>query len=185
MSSARRKQVAVAMALAFGVGACATTTMDSGSSAPLARTAEGIFLGKTGPHPVQALPERPRFGQPVSEADLVAVNIDVRTPDGLGLPPGRGSVAAGKQVYDTKCAACHGPEAKGNPALGSPNLTDGVWLYGSSIETITETIVKGRAGRMPAHREFLGEERVHILAAYVYGLSEARKGDVVKVNATR
>lgn len=119
MSSAKRRQVAGAVALALGLGACATATMDSGGGAPVARTADGIWIGKSALHPVQALPERPRFGQPVSEADLVAVNIDVRTPDGLGLPPGRGSVAAGKQVYDTKCAACHGPEAKGGPVFGT------------------------------------------------------------------
>ena len=119
MSSAKRKQVAVSVVLALALGACATATMDSGPVAAPARTAEGIFLGKTGPHPVQALPDRPRFGTPVSEADLAALNIDVRTPDGLGLPPGRGTVAAGKQVYDTKCLACHGPEAKGGPVFGT------------------------------------------------------------------
>jgi len=119
MSSAKRRQVgvAVAAAIALFIGACATTT-DSGPTGPVAKTAEGIWLGKTAPHPVQALPDRPRFGQPVSEADLVAVNIDVRTPDGLGLPPGRGTVPAGKQVYDGKCVACHGPEAKGGPVFG-------------------------------------------------------------------
>jgi cytochrome c len=118
MSSARRRQAAVAAAIALALGACAT--MDSGSgNTTIARTAEGINLGKTGPHPVQALPDRPRFGTPVSEADLVALNIDVRTPDGLGLPPGKGSVSAGKQVYDAKCSACHGPEAKGGPVFGT------------------------------------------------------------------
>src|SRR5688572_7050470 len=120
MSSAKRRQVGAAVVLALGLGACATATMDSGSAqGPIARTAEGIFLGKTSPHPVQPLPDRPKFGQPVAEADLVAVNIDVRTPDGLGLPPGRGTVAAGKQVYDTKCAACHGPDAKGGSVYGA------------------------------------------------------------------
>jgi cytochrome c len=68
---------------------------------------------------VHALCDRPRFGEPVCEADLVAVIIFVRTPDVLGLPPGRGTVAAGMEVYDTKCAACHGPEAKGGPVYGA------------------------------------------------------------------
>jgi cytochrome c oxidase cbb3-type subunit 3 len=101
-----------------------------------------------------------------------------------GLQHEAPAAARGKEKF-AACAACHGPEAKGNPALGSPNLTDGVWLYGSSLETITETIVKGRSGRMPAHREFLGEERAHILAAYVYGLSQQPAGGVVKVNVTK
>jgi len=70
------------------------------------------------------------------------------------------------------CAACHGAEGKGNPQLGAPNLTDKVWLHGGSIETITETISQGRQSRMPAHRELLGEDKVKILAGYVYGISK-------------
>ena len=69
------------------------------------------------------------------------------------------------------CAACHGAEGKGNPQLGAPNLTDKVWLHGGSIETIAETITQGRQSRMPAHRELLGEDKVKILAGYVYGIS--------------
>jgi cytochrome c oxidase cbb3-type subunit 3 len=68
------------------------------------------------------------------------------------------------------CAACHGPEGKGNPALGAPNLTDKTWLYGGGIETVMETINKGRNNLMPAHKDFLGEAKVHLLAAYVYSL---------------
>ncbi|MBK8324953.1 MAG: cytochrome-c oxidase, cbb3-type subunit III [Betaproteobacteria bacterium] len=77
---------------------------------------------------------------------------------------------AGKAKFAV-CAACHGPEAKGNPQLGAPNLTDKTWLYGGSLATISETIDKGRANRMPAHKDFLGPERSRILAAYVWGLS--------------
>lgn len=77
----------------------------------------------------------------------------------------------GKAKFATFCAACHGAEGKGNAALGAPNLTDQVWLYGSSEATLIETISRGRSNTMPAHRAFLGEPRVHVLAAYVYGLS--------------
>jgi hypothetical protein len=118
MSSAKRRNLAAAAVAALALGACATT-MDDAPRGPVAKTADGIWLGKTARHPVQPLPDRPRFGQPVREADLVALNIDVRTPDGLGLPPGRGTVAAGKQVYDTKCVACHGADAKGGPVFGT------------------------------------------------------------------
>ena len=76
---------------------------------------------------------------------------------------------AGKAKFAI-CAACHGAEAKGNPAMGAPNLTDAIWLYGSSEETIAETIRNGRNNMMPAQKERLGEAKIHLLAAYVYSL---------------
>lgn len=79
---------------------------------------------------------------------------------------------AGKQTFTTAgCIGCHGPDGTGNPLLGAPNLTDSNWLYGSSLGAIKETITKGRNGVMPAHQELLGEDKVHILSAYVYSLS--------------
>ncbi|MBT8133445.1 MAG: cytochrome C oxidase Cbb3, partial [Gammaproteobacteria bacterium] len=66
---------------------------------------------------------------------------------------------------------CHMPGGTGNQALGAPNLTNNIWLYGGSPRAIKETLAKGRNGRMPAHGEFLGKAKVHILTAYVYSLS--------------
>lgn len=77
----------------------------------------------------------------------------------------------GKDLFMTNCLACHGPEGKGNQALGAPNLTDKVWLWGSSEATIIETITKGRQNQMPVFKDFLGPEKIHLLAAYVYSLS--------------
>lgn len=79
--------------------------------------------------------------------------------------------------YVTFCSACHGPEGKGNTALGAPNLADDNWLYGSSPDAVRHSIVQGRNGVMPAHRKLLGEDRSKILAAYVYSLSSTRSGD--------
>ena len=83
--------------------------------------------------------------------------------------------AKGKETFATTCAACHGPEAKGQPMMGAPDLTDKVWLHGGSNKRIMETISKGRQGEMPPHGEFLGEAKVHLLAAYVYSLSSREK----------
>ena len=81
----------------------------------------------------------------------------------------------GKEIFSTTCAACHGPDAKGIPMMGAPNLTDDVWLHGGSRKRIMESIAQGRQGQMPPHAEFLGEAKVHLLAAYVYSLSETDK----------
>jgi len=82
--------------------------------------------------------------------------------------------AKGKAKYDIFCVACHGPTGTGNTALGAPNLTDDTWLYGGSLTRISESIAKGRNGQMPAQGEFLGEAKIHLLAAYIYGLSQEK-----------
>jgi len=80
--------------------------------------------------------------------------------------------AQGKVKYDMFCVACHGTDGTGNTALGAPNLTDNIWLYGGSLTRISESIAMGRAGKMPAQGEFLGEAKVHLLATYIYSLSQ-------------
>ena len=81
--------------------------------------------------------------------------------------------AAGKERFVATCSACHGADARGNSLMGAPNLADNVWLYGSDLESLKETIVKGRQNQMPAHLDTLGETRVRLLAAYVLSLGGA------------
>jgi cytochrome c oxidase cbb3-type subunit 3 len=71
------------------------------------------------------------------------------------------------------CAACHGPEGKGNPALGAPNLTDKVWLHGWGEAAIVAMINQGKTNVMPAFGERLNAEQIHVLAAYVWSLSQS------------
>jgi len=79
--------------------------------------------------------------------------------------------SAGATQFMTYCAACHGPDGKGMAAVGAPNLTDDVWLYGGDVDTIRTTVIHGRMGQMPAFQDKLGEQRVRLLAAYVLRMS--------------
>jgi cytochrome c oxidase cbb3-type subunit 3 len=110
----------------------------------------------------------PMGGALGSDKDVEAVAHYVRNLSGLTADPVK--VAFGKPKF-AACVACHGAEGKGNPMMGAPNLADKTWLYGGSAETVMETIRKGRTNTMPAFGEFLGEEKVHVLAAYVWSLS--------------
>lgn len=69
------------------------------------------------------------------------------------------------------CAACHGADGTGNTALGAPNLTDDIWLYGGSRAAVEDTVRHGRNGVMPAWKDILGEDKIQLLSAYVYSLS--------------
>jgi cytochrome c oxidase cbb3-type subunit III len=110
----------------------------------------------------------PALGDALGGADGVkAVAQYVRSLSGLQHDAKLAEVGKGKFAV---CAACHGNEGKGNRALGAPNLTDNIWLYGSSAETIEEGITLGRNNAMPAQLERLGEAKLHLLAAYVYSL---------------
>ncbi len=77
---------------------------------------------------------------------------------------------AGKARF-MACAACHGMDGKGNQMLGAPNLTDNTWLYGGSERAITETLTYGRNGVMPSFKKTLGDNKIHVVATYVYSLS--------------
>ena len=112
----------------------------------------------------------PPMGAAVGSAEDVkdvanfVLSLSGRTHDQLRAQRGKEKFAA--------CAACHGAEGKGNPALGAPDLTDKVWLYGGSEAAIVETIMKGRNGIMPPHKDLLGDAKVHLLSAYVLYLSK-------------
>ncbi len=88
-----------------------------------------------------------------------------------GLPADDKKVAHGAELFKSNCVACHGVEGKGNIAMGAPNLTDKTWLYGGSEATIVETLTKGRMAMMPSQDKVLSPEKIHLLAAYVWGLS--------------
>lgn len=77
----------------------------------------------------------------------------------------------GEPKFKTVCAACHGQEGTGNQTIGAPNLTAGKWLFGGSLDDIQETINNGRRGEMPAHKNIIGMDKVHLMAAYVYHLA--------------
>lgn len=82
---------------------------------------------------------------------------------------------AGKAKFGI-CAGCHGPDGQGSIAMGTPmgapNLSDNTWLYGGSQRAIEESIRNGRAGVMPPWKDILGEEKVHVISAYIYSLSQ-------------
>lgn len=80
----------------------------------------------------------------------------------------------GQQVFATFCASCHGPDGRGNTALGAPNLTDGIWLYGGSPALVKHSIRSGRSGSMPAQQGVLKDDKIHLLTAYVYRLSKVQ-----------
>ncbi len=79
--------------------------------------------------------------------------------------------AAGGARFAQICAACHGPDGKGNKLIGAPNLTDDVWVFGGSAADIRYALVNGRANQMPAQLPLLGEDRTRLMAAYVLKIS--------------
>ncbi|TFF40507.1 cytochrome-c oxidase, cbb3-type subunit III [Pseudomonas sp. RIT623] len=101
--------------------------------------------------------------------------------DGRQLPAdAKADPAKGKEIFASNCVACHGPEGKGTPAMGAPNLTHPqAFIYGSSFAQLQQTIRYGRQGQMPAQADIQGNDKVHLLAAYVYSLSQDQAAETV------
>jgi cytochrome c oxidase cbb3-type subunit 3 len=112
----------------------------------------------------------PAFGEALGEQGAKDVAHYVMSLSGMANDSIR--TARGKPHFVQICAACHGAEGKGNPALGAPDLTDRTWLHGSAEPVIIDTITKGRTNQMPAHKDLLNEARIHLLTAYVLSLSQ-------------
>ena len=109
----------------------------------------------------------PPIGAALGEQGVDEVVAYVLSLSGHAEPGDK--VTAGKARF-VVCAGCHGVDGKGNRAVGAPDLTVDIWLYGGSPATLRKTLMEGRHGKMPAH-QWLGEDRIRLLAAYVYSLS--------------
>ena len=112
----------------------------------------------------------PPFGAVLgSDQAVLETTVYVQSLSGIQVDPAL--AARGKTRFEGICAACHGVDGNGNPALGAPDLSDDVWLYGGDFESIKTAITKGRAGQMPAHRELIGETRARLVGAWIWSLS--------------
>ncbi|MGE8362405.1 cytochrome-c oxidase, cbb3-type subunit III [Pseudomonas sp.] len=120
----------------------------------------------------------PAWGQLLGEDGVKQVAAYVRQDLAkLPLPEGTDvDVDQGRTLFSTNCAACHGPAGTGMAMLGAPDLTHSQgWIYGSSLAQLQQTIRHGRNGQMPAQEQYLGNDKVHLLAAYVLSLSREEK----------
>ncbi|MCL1077264.1 cytochrome-c oxidase, cbb3-type subunit III [Parashewanella spongiae] len=128
----------------------------------LASIKTSIMSGRNGFMP-------PKGGLPIEDSELAGLTEYLYQISGHEVnaelaTQGQGSFMKG-------CFACHGMDGKGNKFMGAPNLTDNAWLYGGSRKSIEQSIKFGRSGAMPAWKDVLGEEKVHVITAYVYSLS--------------
>jgi cytochrome c oxidase cbb3-type subunit 3 len=121
-----------------------------------------IRMGRSGIMPVLA---------PALGGDAGVDNMTQYVLSLSGAAEADADAMSAQPMFIALCSACHAADGSGNQVLGGPDLTNDIWLYGSSVEAVRTTILEGRNGVMPAHGEFLGDNRSRILAAYVASLS--------------
>jgi len=134
------------------------------------------WLGGTGPEYIAKTITGGRQGVMPPMGAAVGSGDDVKNVANYvlslsGSPHNSVAAQLGKAKFGA-CAACHGPDGKGNQALGAPNLTDKVWLHGWGEEAITAMVNNGKTNVMPAFEKRLSAEQIQVLSAYVWNLSQ-------------
>jgi cytochrome c oxidase cbb3-type subunit 3 len=121
-------------------------------------------------HDATRMSQMPAFGKDgILKGDQIADLVaHVRTISRQQKPDA--ASRRGAVLFEQNCAACHGPDGKGNRSVGAPNLTDAIWLYGGGAETIAQTITNSRYGVMPRWGNHLDPVTIKMLAAYVHSL---------------
>ena len=112
--------------------------------------------------------EMPAFGEILEKDEIQATAEYVLSLSGLNTDPAMAT--AGQELFAENCAACHGDEGKGDIDLGAPNLTDAIWLFGSSRDALITSITNARYGIMPAWEPRLTEAQIKQVTAYVHQL---------------
>jgi cytochrome c oxidase cbb3-type subunit 3 len=129
-----------------------------------------IRVGINSAHADSRVSQMPAFGrdQLLPRPDVLKAATFVYSlshPNAKELDPK--TVEAGKAIFAANCVACHGDDAKGNPELGAPDLTDAAWIYGGDLESIDSTVWGGRQGHMPTWESRLSELDRKILTLYL------------------
>lgn len=133
-----------------------------------------ILYGIRSGHKQSRISDMPKYGL---DGILQSAEIDDAAEFVLSLTKRATDTAAvgrGAKIFADQCVSCHGAEGKGNPELGAPNLTDGIWLYGSQKADVVQSIFTGRGGSMPAWQSRLDPVTLKSLGIYVHSLGGGR-----------
>jgi cytochrome c oxidase cbb3-type subunit 3 len=140
--------------------------------------AETVRVGINSDHPDSRHSQMLAFGsdQLLQRDAILSVIPYVQSLSGIKNPEAAQDVIArGQKVFAANCAACHGPEGKGDPKAGVPNLADSTWIYGGEAKDIYTTLWHGRIGRMPSWEGRLTAEQRKILVLYILGLQQEER----------
>jgi cytochrome c oxidase cbb3-type subunit III len=162
------------------INQCATCHgSDAKGSKGFPNLTDGDWLYGGTPEKIQETITQGRQGMMPPMAAAVGTAEDVRNVANYvlslsGSPNNSIATQLGKAKFGT-CAACHGVDGKGNQALGAPNLTDRIWLHGWGEDVIVAMVNNGKTNVMPAQEGRLTPQQIHVLAAYVWSLSQTSK----------
>lgn len=137
----------------------------------LAEIEQTIRFGVRSGHDDAHVGDMPAFGRDgmIPRPEIVAVADYVRSLSGLPVE-NQANLTTGAEVFAANCASCHGEKGTGNRDLGAPNLTTGIWLFGSDRDTIVDGIWHGRGSVMPAWQGRLDDTTIKALTVFVHTL---------------